>query len=105
MYSGCDRWCFVAGKSSLMSVIGNRELPIPTHIDIYHLSHEAAPTPQTALDCVMEVDSVRVQLEREAEELALSHSDGQHSVMLQLILIITLWEIIELVFFYTNFPS
>ncbi|ESO10220.1 hypothetical protein HELRODRAFT_190415 [Helobdella robusta] len=55
------------GKSSLMSAIGNRELPIPDHIDIFHLQREMAPSDKTALQCVMEVEEERVRLEHEAE--------------------------------------
>lgn len=66
------------GKSSLMSVLGNRETNIPKHIDIYHLTRESSPSDKTALECVMEVDQVRLHLEKEAEELALSTSDEAH---------------------------
>jgi len=67
----------LAGKSSLMSAIGNRELPIPDHVDIYHLQREMAPSDKSALQCVMEVDTERVRLEREAEELASKGSDSE----------------------------
>jgi len=67
------------GKSSLMSAIGNRELPIPDHIDIYHLQREMAPSEKTALQCVMEVETERVHLEREAEELASKGSDSEEA--------------------------
>ncbi|CAB1349552.1 unnamed protein product, partial [Coregonus sp. 'balchen'] len=58
------------GKSMLLSAIGHREIPIPEHIDIYHLTREMAPSDKTALQCVMEVDEERIQLEKEAERLA-----------------------------------
>lgn len=57
----------------LLSAIGHREVPIPEHIDIYHLTREMRPSEKTALQCVMEVDEERVKLEREAERLA--HED------------------------------
>lgn len=57
----------------LLSAIGNREVPIPEHIDIYHLTREMAPSDKTALQCVMEVDEQRIMLEKEAERLA--HED------------------------------
>ena len=53
-----------------MSAIGNRELPIPDHIDVFHLQREMEPSDKTALQCVMEVDKERVHLEHEADELA-----------------------------------
>lgn len=64
---------FLVGKSMLLSAIGHREVPIPEHIDIYHLTREMRPSEKTALQCVMEVDEERVKLEREAERLA--HED------------------------------
>lgn len=54
----------------LLSAIGHREIPIPEHIDIYHLTREMAPSEKTALQCVMEVDEQRIMLEKEAERLA-----------------------------------
>lgn len=44
------------GKSSLLSVLGNREVPIQDHIDIFHLTREIPASTKTALACVMEVD-------------------------------------------------
>jgi len=71
------------GKSSLMSAIGNRELPIPEHIDIFHLQREMAPSDKTALQCVMEVDAERVRLEHEAEQLASIESDEVHDRLME----------------------
>lgn len=59
----------------LLSAIGKREAPIPEHIDIYHLTREMPPSDKTPLQCVMEVDTERAMLEREAERLA--HEDGR----------------------------
>lgn len=60
----------LVGKSMLLSAIGHREVPIPEHIDIYHLTREMPPSEKTALQSVMEVDEQRIKLEREAERLA-----------------------------------
>lgn len=65
----------------LLSAIGHREIPIPEHIDIYHLTREMAPSEKTALQCVMEVDEQRIMLEKEAERLA--HEDCECSNKLQ----------------------
>uniref|UniRef100_A0A671NN04 ATP-binding cassette sub-family F member 2 n=1 Tax=Sinocyclocheilus anshuiensis TaxID=1608454 RepID=A0A671NN04_9TELE len=70
------------GKSMLLSAIGHREVPIPEHIDIYHLTREMAPSEKTALECVMEVDEERIQLEREAEKLA--HEDSECEKLMEL---------------------
>uniref|UniRef100_A0A3B3B738 ATP-binding cassette, sub-family F (GCN20), member 2b n=1 Tax=Oryzias melastigma TaxID=30732 RepID=A0A3B3B738_ORYME len=70
------------GKSMLLSAIGNREVPIPEHIDIYHLTREMAPSDKTALQCVMEVDEQRIMLEKEAERLA--HEDSECEKLMEL---------------------
>uniref|UniRef100_A0A3B4DAL7 ATP-binding cassette sub-family F member 2 n=1 Tax=Pygocentrus nattereri TaxID=42514 RepID=A0A3B4DAL7_PYGNA len=70
------------GKSMLLSAIGHREVPIPEHIDIYHLTREMPPSEKTALQCVMEVDEARIQLEREAERLA--HEDSECEKLMEL---------------------
>ncbi|XP_055390323.1 ATP-binding cassette sub-family F member 2 [Condylostylus longicornis] len=63
------------GKSSLLSVLGNREVPIPNHIDIFHLTREIPASSKTALQCVMEVDEERIKLEKLAEELITNDDD------------------------------
>lgn len=63
------------GKSSLLSVLGNREVPIPDHIDIFHLTREIPASTKSALECVMEVDEERLKLERLADELATKEDD------------------------------
>uniref|UniRef100_A0A3Q3W9F9 ABC transporter domain-containing protein n=1 Tax=Mola mola TaxID=94237 RepID=A0A3Q3W9F9_MOLML len=70
------------GKSMLLSAIGHREVPIPEHIDIYHLTREMAPSDKTALQCVMEVDEQRIMLEKEAERLA--HEDSECEKLMEL---------------------
>jgi ATPase subunit of ABC transporter with duplicated ATPase domains len=71
----------VAGKSTLLSVLGNREVPIPEHIDIFHLTREMPASDKTALQCVMEVDEERIRLEKLAEELVSCDDDGKQCVM------------------------
>lgn len=58
------------GKSTLLTAIGRRELPIPDHMDIYHLSREIEASDLSSLEAVMECDEERLKLEREAEALA-----------------------------------
>ncbi|AWP17007.1 putative ATP-binding cassette sub-family F member 2 [Scophthalmus maximus] len=70
------------GKSMLLSAIGHREIPIPEHIDIYHLTREMAPSDKSALQCVMEVDEARIMLEKEAERLA--HEDSECEKLMEL---------------------
>lgn len=65
------------GKSSLLSAIANKELPIPEHVDIFHLKREMPPSDKTALECVMEADEQRIRLEKEAEYLASKGHDDE----------------------------
>lgn len=65
------------GKSTFMTVLGNREVDIPSHMDIYHLTREIAATEKTALECVRDVDREKAKLESEAEFLA--HCDDQEA--------------------------
>ncbi|XP_029201288.2 ATP-binding cassette sub-family F member 2-like [Acropora millepora] len=57
------------GKSTLLETIGHREIPVPAHVDIFHLKNEIEASDKTALECVMEVDEERLRLEAEAAEL------------------------------------
>lgn len=57
------------GKSTLLKALGARELPIPGHIDIFHLDREMEASDMSALEAVMSVDSERELLEKEVEEL------------------------------------
>lgn len=66
---------FPLGKSTILAVLGNREVPIPEHIDIFHLTREMPASDKTALQCVMEVDEERVRLEKLAEELVACEDD------------------------------
>mmetsp|Transcript_4874 Transcript_4874/g.11038 ORF Transcript_4874/g.11038 Transcript_4874/m.11038 type:complete len:606 (-) Transcript_4874:83-1900(-) len=44
-----------SGKSALLAAIAARELPIPDHIDIWHVHQEAEPTEVSALQSVIDV--------------------------------------------------
>lgn len=56
--------------------MGNREVPIPDHIDIFHLTREMPASDKTALECVMEVDQERIRLEELATQLVSLDDDG-----------------------------
>ncbi|XP_060066992.1 ATP-binding cassette sub-family F member 2-like [Ylistrum balloti] len=66
------------GKSSLLFALECREVPIPEHVDIFHLSREMPPSDKTALQCVIEVDKERLMLEHEAEVLASQDTEESH---------------------------
>lgn len=67
---------FLLGKSTLLSVLGNREVPIPEQIDIFHLTREMPASEKSALQCVMEVDQERIRLEKLVDELIACPDDG-----------------------------
>ncbi|CAH9136050.1 unnamed protein product [Cuscuta epithymum] len=64
------------GKSTLLTAIGRRELPIPDHMDIFHLSHEIEASDMTSLQAVISCDEERIKLEKEVEALAAQDDGG-----------------------------
>merc|ERR1712241_1539122 len=62
------------GKSTLLACLGNREVPIQDHIDIYYLAREIPASEKTALEAVMEAD---------AEMLALETDDASQEYLMQ----------------------
>jgi len=66
-----------SGKSQILYAIAARDIPIPEHVDIFHLSREIPATDKTALEAVLEVDDELHRLEKESEELA--HCDDMES--------------------------
>merc|ERR1719385_401717 len=70
------------GKSTLMAVLGNREVPIQEHIDIYYLAREMPASEKTALECVIEADEERIKLEKLAEELATCEDDESQEYLM-----------------------
>ncbi|KAJ6904603.1 ABC transporter F family member 1 [Populus alba x Populus x berolinensis] len=64
------------GKSTLLAAIGCRELPIPEHMDIYHLTREIEASDMSSLEAVISCDEERLELEKEAEALAAQDDGG-----------------------------
>ncbi|KAL2557452.1 ABC transporter family protein [Forsythia ovata] len=64
------------GKSTLLSSIGCRELPIPEHMDIFHLTREIEASDMSSLEAVISCDEERLRLEREVEALAAQDDGG-----------------------------
>merc|ERR1712001_694558 len=71
------------GKSTLLACLGNREVPIQEHIDIYYLAREIPASEKTALEAVMEADEERVKLEALAEELATQEDAESQEFLMQ----------------------
>jgi len=42
-----------SGKSNILAAIAQRDLPLPSHIDVFHLHEEAQPSEQTAVEAVI----------------------------------------------------
>lgn len=58
------------GKSTMLSTLGARSVPIPDHIDSYHLKNEAPPLKDvTPHEYVLNVDDERSRLEKEADRI------------------------------------
>ncbi|GAB2275149.1 ATP-binding cassette sub- F member 1 [Dionaea muscipula] len=64
------------GKSTLLTAIGCRELPIPEHMDIYHLTREIEASDLSALEAIISCDEERMRLEEEVEILAAQDDGG-----------------------------
>merc|ERR1739844_78571 len=72
-----------SGKSSFLAVLGNREVPIQDHIDIFYLAREMPASEKTALEAVMEADEERLRLEKLAEELALNEDEESQDYLME----------------------
>ena len=64
-------------------MLGNREVPIQEHIDIYYLAREMPASEKTALECVREADEERIKLEKLAEELTTCEDDESQEYLMQ----------------------
>jgi len=61
------------GKSTLLKCLGEREIPIPKWISVYHLEKEVDPTERTALESVTdELEAEVKRLETEAEKIMIT---------------------------------
>jgi ATP-binding cassette subfamily F protein 2 len=72
-----------SGKSSLLSALANREVPIQEHIDIYYVQREMPASEKTALEAVMEADEERCRLEKLAEELVHIEDDATQEYLME----------------------
>eukprot|EP00162_Nutomonas_longa_P008327 comp18442_c0_seq1/m.32982 comp18442_c0_seq1/g.32982 ORF comp18442_c0_seq1/g.32982 comp18442_c0_seq1/m.32982 type:complete len:622 (+) comp18442_c0_seq1:67-1932(+) len=75
-YNGC-------GKSTFLHSLSSREVPIPRHIDIYHLDGEMAASEMSALEAVVcDVNEERVLLEKELEEVMVQEGQDAYVELL-----------------------
>jgi ATP-binding cassette subfamily F protein 2 len=70
------------GKSTFLKCLAAREVPIPSHFDVYLLAHEAPPSEDTALEYVINSAVAEVaRLETMVENIMVE--DGPESPLLQ----------------------
>ncbi|ORX94057.1 P-loop containing nucleoside triphosphate hydrolase protein [Basidiobolus meristosporus CBS 931.73] len=71
-----------SGKSTFLKALGNREVPIPPHVDIYLLSEEAAPSEYSAVEAVIKnaEDEVK-RLEKQVEELLMDEDAADNPIL------------------------
>lgn len=67
-----------------MQAIYNREVTIPDHIDMFLVSREMPASGLSALKAVIDVDSVRKILEKQAEDLASCADDESQEKLLDI---------------------
>uniref|UniRef100_A0A7S0Z840 Uncharacterized protein n=1 Tax=Ostreococcus mediterraneus TaxID=1486918 RepID=A0A7S0Z840_9CHLO len=72
------------GKTNFLECLARREVPIPDHIDLYHLREEAVPTDRSAIQTV--IDEVKAEMERlNAFEQHILETTGPDDERLELI--------------------
>mmetsp|Transcript_43343 Transcript_43343/g.70336 ORF Transcript_43343/g.70336 Transcript_43343/m.70336 type:complete len:609 (+) Transcript_43343:187-2013(+) len=64
-----------SGKSLMLKSIGEREVPIPKHFDLFYLDSEIPAGDESALEAVLAVDAERAILEKEADEISQTITD------------------------------
>ncbi|KYR01767.1 ABC transporter-related protein [Tieghemostelium lacteum] len=70
------------GKSTFFQCLAVRELPIPQHIDIFHLSEEAHPSERTALQSVIDDAEKEVKrLDELSEKLLIEEGPESEELM------------------------
>ena len=73
-----------SGKTNVLNAIALREIPIPEHVDLYHLHAEAEPTDRTAVEAV--VDHVTEEIARlEAAQDLIMETSGPEDERLDVI--------------------
>jgi len=71
-----------SGKSTLLACIAARELPIPDHIDIWHVHKESEPTPISAIQSVIDVAQKEYErLEQLIQDLCAEDPEGNADIL------------------------
>lgn len=64
------------GKTTLLRMISNKQLKIPSHISILHVEQEVVGDDTIALQSVLECDTVRENLLRREKEITAAINNG-----------------------------
>lgn len=64
------------GKTTLLRMISNKQLKIPSHISILHVEQEVVGDDTIALQSVLECDTVRENLLRREKEITTAINNG-----------------------------
>lgn len=71
-----------SGKTTFLAALACRELPIPDHIDIWHVHEEAQPTETTALNAVVDVAQKEVErLEELITKMSEEDAEGNMEII------------------------
>jgi len=81
------------GKTTMLSKMANKELPVPASMDILYVQQEAVPDELTAFESVLAADEYRTELMAEEKEIEATPEVTLHFTKIIIIIII----IIELV--------
>jgi len=70
------------GKSTMLSTLGARSVPIPDHIDSYHLKNEAPSCNTTPIEYVLDVDDERTRLQKEVDRITEEDPESDQILLL-----------------------
>jgi len=74
-----------SGKSTMIKCLGKRLVEIPSHMDIYFVDQEQAPTDQTPVEAILDQLHEDInRLENEAEKIAASPDGGDSERLMDL---------------------
>lgn len=73
------------GKSTMLRILGERQVPIPEHIDIFYLTGEVEATDHSALQAVLaNLESEVARLEKEAEALSATEEGAESERLMEI---------------------
>lgn len=64
------------GKTTLLRMVSNRQLHIPSHISVLHVEQEVVGDDTPALESVLQCDTVRENLIKREKEISAALNSG-----------------------------